>query len=76
MEMVELFWIDSTGFTGWTKSNVPETRATCHTIGFIVNETDEFITVAATYDNFTESYHSPLTIPKVAITKRWSVDLS
>ncbi len=74
-KFVEVTWIDSTGFAGWQEKQTPRTATTCRTVGFLVNENDDYITIAATYDSFTDAYHSPLTIPKVAIIERWELEL-
>lgn len=73
-----LEWVDSSSFTSrvWTDKNhvvneIPD--LTCISIGFMVKETKEFITiVGSTSPN---EYAGIMTIPKCAITKRKNIKL-
>lgn len=69
MKTVSIEWIDSTGASGWAKRDTVELGYTCATYGILVKETDDIVTVATTYDSYTDAYHGVLAIPKVAIRK-------
>jgi len=75
MKAVYLEWEDSSSYTGnlWSRREriIESTVSHCKTIGFILNETKESITVITSADGEKEGCVSgDMTIPKSAIKKR------
>lgn len=64
-------WVDSTYRSEWT-DGVPVVSV-IKTIGFVVHETSDYITVSGHWDEGNENYHGPMSIPKVAIRGIWEV---
>ena len=62
-------WLDATTKSGWHETSDCGLLK-CHTLGFLMDETDDFITVAATHVPDDSGMISSNTIPKVWITKR------
>lgn len=70
-KVIEVDWIDSSSSPGWddpTPSH-PDTM-NVKSIGFLVCEDKETITMSAHLVRSKKYCHSPMTIPKVAIIKR------
>ena len=69
-------WVDSMSDTGWKHSSqleqVEYPIARCQTIGFFVNETKEYITLALNRDLIGGNcpYGDLISIPKVAIKRK------
>ena len=67
-------WDDSVSRTGNVWVDIDEVKRTkidrCTTIGFIVKETKELITIVNSYDSQSHSVSGDMTIPKSAIRKR------
>ena len=71
-------WIDSSGADGWTHNeNLPEI-VNCFTLGFILKEDKDYMTVAGTVADFPEGINdqsnSPMCIPKISIIKIWRLN--
>jgi len=71
MMLAKIKWIDAIGDDGWTnieaiKKEVPVTH---HSIGYVANETKDFITITMSYDEKKEQYGAWLCIPKKFILK-------
>ena len=67
MKLIEVDWLDSSGMNGWTHDK-SEQNLRCKSIGYVLGETKQGITIASHF-SFNGSVNSPMTIPKVAITK-------
>jgi len=69
-KVVKVRWIDSMSDTGrWTLAEDIDMKPTeCTTFGFLVEENEEFITVAQTLGMEPEQYCQMMCIPQKAIT--------
>lgn len=61
---------------GWAPRRTTEKITEIISIGWIVAETDDYIILSAHRDDMNENDHSPMQIPKVAITKRKKVKIN
>ncbi len=64
-------WVDSTYQHGWGDS-VPGVSV-IKTLGFVIHETSDYITISAHWDEGNDNHHSPMSIPKAAIVDIWEV---
>ena len=71
MKLVEVQWLDAVGSDGWTteKSLQKETAVIHNSVGYVVQETDEHITITMSYDTEKENLGAWLLIPKPYIKK-------
>lgn len=61
-------WIDSCGTNGWTAKERSDLKfMSIKSVGFIIHEDDDSVTIASSYNP--NVCHSPITIPRAAITK-------
>lgn len=67
-KIVNVEWIDSSSTLGWGRK--PESTLKCSSIGHLVDETKQKITIAQNYDHDNGTYGQFTEIPKVAITKK------
>ena len=64
-------WIDSIGSSGWrTIDEIPLESEICTSIGWLIRETKETITLVGSKSLQTNSFNGVLTIPKIAIRKK------
>jgi len=75
MKILKIDWIDSASEHGWLSTQeIKELEgvAKCQTVGYLVKETKELISIAQ--NRSTDNTHYPfgeiITIPKVAVIKR------
>ena len=69
MKAVYLEWLDSIAIFGWQDETAhKEVMKPIKSIGWIVKEDKNSITISTSLGH--KDYHSPLTIPKVAVVKR------
>ena len=69
MKLIEVEWVDSASQDGWQfKPSRGGRVATCRTAGYLIHETKRRLVIAGSISP--EQVMSPLTIPKVAITRR------
>lgn len=69
MELVEIEWLDSAEQSGWQwKPSRGVPAAPCRTAGYLIHESKRRIVIAGSIGP--DQVMSPLTIPKVAITRR------
>ena len=69
MQLIEVEWLDSATQDGWQfKPGRGVKAAPCRTAGYLIHETKSRIVIAGSISP--EQVMSPLTIPKVAITRR------
>ena len=70
--MIYIEWIDSSSVDGWvfTEDFEPKLQ-TVESVGFIVHENEEMITISS--HRAPNLVHSPFTIPKIAIIRRYSL---
>lgn len=71
MKLVEIQWLDATGADGWTteKSLLKETPAIHNSVGYVIKETKDHITITMSFDEERESLGAWLLIPKSFIKK-------
>lgn len=78
MKTLYVEWVDSCSNASRVWKDVKHTHralAKCKTIGFVVEENAQFITIASCTDDDGHDYAGEMTIPKSAITKRRRVKL-
>ena len=68
-KMVWVKWIDSGGTSRWIDLPAAEKDEYClvETVGYLVKEDDERITVAQSFDKANNTVNALLTVPKVAV---------
>ena len=67
LEIVDIVWVDSCSYEGWvSKDTFVDLDVKCRTLGFVVAEDDNSITIAASL-SFAGNSNSPIRIPKCAI---------
>jgi hypothetical protein len=66
MKLVTVVWHDAVGADGWIdiKDLEKEVPVVHHSVGYVVKDTDEFITITMSYDEAKESLGAWLLIPK------------
>lgn len=71
MKLITVVWIDAVGADGWIteKELLNETPTTHHSVGYLIKETKEYITITMSYDEEKESLGAWLLIPKLYIKK-------
>lgn len=73
VKMIYVEWVDSSHSSGWVAAEDAIKLAgdfKCRTVGFLLVETDEHLTVVQTHTEDVKQVDGVMTIPKVAITKR------
>jgi len=71
MNLVKVDWIDSETHMGWeSAAEFMDKLNTVTTVGYLVYENEEQITIASSYDPEAEHYNSVIRIPKVCVTNR------
>jgi hypothetical protein len=66
-----LEWVDSASCRGWTEvERIDPSPKVCRSIGFLVMENKEVITIAGHFSDNPDLCNGDITIPKVAIIKR------
>jgi hypothetical protein len=71
-KIIRVQWTDAVSSQGWESMSKSYTPVNCHSAGFLIEETDKHITVAATWgedDDGSES-NNRITIPKAWIINR------
>lgn len=76
--LIVVEWVDSCGLKGghWgsTEDAKQLTPSDCRSVGWLINETDDAIVLAA---HVTPHHVSgEMCIPKVAVTKRWPIKIT
>ena len=69
-------WLDSEAVMGWAPRRTAEKINEILSVGWVVAETEDYIILSAHRDDMNENDHSPMQIPKVAITKRKKVKVN
>jgi hypothetical protein len=65
-KIAKITWLDSSQMRGWVDKDALEPIIeTVDSIGFVVKETDDFISISNSISEY--QVNSPLTIPKFAI---------
>ena len=68
MKIVVIDWVDSVRAFDWTlMEDVDEKSLDCVSVGFLLKETDEHITIAQNYGIKPEQVCNLITIPKCSI---------
>jgi hypothetical protein len=68
-KILEVDWIDSAGYPNWTSTEGTFLCAKCKTIGYLIQENEESISLAQSKDDGIGVDHI-YTIPKSVIKKR------
>lgn len=66
--IVYLEWIDAVAGVGWDEIKTKHTVCHCKAIGFLIEETDKELTIAATISE--DQCNARMTIPKAWIKRR------
>lgn len=71
-KIIYVKWEDAVGADGWTNMDYVQRQAltTIETVGFLVKETDKFLTVIHSVDEENSNSGAWMTIPKTQIKKR------
>lgn len=71
MNLVQITWIDAIGGDGWTtEKELLEQRPVIHnSVGYVVMEDDDKVTITMSYDKDRESLGAWLCIPKKYIVE-------
>ena len=72
LNAVDVVWLDSSHQNGWIQEPLPQTNLRCFTRGWLISENAREILVSAhgcvsRDDGPISQFHSPMTIPRVAI---------
>lgn len=67
MRVVHIEWIDSHTDTGWDAFTHTDAFDLCHTVGFILDETEHYIIVAHSFDPATDEWNGRISIPLCAV---------
>lgn len=67
---VYLEWLDSASAPSWNYKDEMQKPQTIVSVGWVVSEDDQAITITTSESSTGHACHSPLSIPKVAIKKR------
>ncbi len=67
--IVYVRWVDSMGGFGWLDRSdwKGEKETYCHTVGYVIADTEKNLVLAHTIDPESNNVHSPFEIPKSAI---------
>lgn len=68
MKVVEVTWVDACLESGWSKINPHPKPEVCHTVGYVVGETPDLLSLAGTVSD--DEANGVMTIPKAWIRKR------
>ncbi len=75
MKIVEVKWLDAIGDGCWCSYTHHEDLANeIHTIGFLVSENDDSITVSAHLSGL-DTCDNPMRIPRVSIVEYYEIEL-
>lgn len=75
--LVYVEWIDSEMVEGWQPvEDVSPEFESVHTIGWLVAENDQGVTIAAHLDETGKRTCDVMRIPHVAILRRWAVEFT
>ena len=69
MKLVKIVWIDAIGQDGWTSINEveKETPVFHNSVGYLVKETEGFVTITMSYSDDIDNLGAWVVIPKVMI---------
>lgn len=73
MKVIYFEWIDAVAGAGWDELKSKHSCDHCSTIGFLVEENDNEITVAATISD--KQCNARMTVPKAWIKKRKTIKI-
>lgn len=74
MKAERITWLDSNTHDGWHDPSLQEYKPiTCTTVGFVVDEGDAHVSLAASYES-AEQVAQVMTIPKAIIQERVSLN--
>lgn len=69
MKVIYIEWLDSSSTHGWQK-NIPNSTLKCTSVGYLIDETREKLTMAMSHDVDNNNYCQFMEIPKRVITKK------
>jgi hypothetical protein len=73
--IIAVEWIDAVSNSGWEPIDKQEPPHTCTTVGFLVFENQEYLTIAATFGEPPAETNNRISIPKGWIKNRWKITL-
>ncbi|RTL05271.1 hypothetical protein EKK58_08410 [Candidatus Dependentiae bacterium] len=77
LNAIYVVWNDAVSYDSWTSlEDISAELAEIHTLGFIVSETPEVLSVALNFDVDNESVSCMINIPKQWIVSRKSITLA
>ena len=75
-KIVMVDWEDSTGGGHWTfLSDQTFKTILVRSVGYLLDETDEHLTISCSVGDDGEQAHSPMTIPKRCIVRHWEITI-
>ena len=72
-EITFIEWVDATYGSGWESIDAHQPIATIWSVGMVVDETDDYVTIAASVDEDMEMSNGVMTIPTSAIVTRYEL---
>lgn len=69
MKCVHVAWVDSQTDNGWDGFEPSDKLDLCHTVAFLVAETEHYVVVAHSYDPATDEWNGRMSIPICAIVE-------
>lgn len=67
MKVIHVEWIDSYAEIGWEPANLNEHQHVTHSVGILMNEGENYLVVANSYDPTTDEWNGRISIPNVSI---------
>lgn len=64
--LIHIQWIDSCSEIGWEEYSEPAEQIT-HTMGILINETNNYVIIAHSFDPSTNEWNGRICIPNCAI---------
>lgn len=74
-KVVHIQWVDAVGQLGWMKTEHVAPIPLCNTVGYLIGENKDMLTVSATTCDVLDNFSGCITIPKKMIKKRRMVKL-
>lgn len=63
-------WIDSSSYSGWRKAEHRDVPRRCQALGFLIDETDEAVTLCLNRTTDNSHFGERVVIPKALISQR------
>ena len=77
MKWVYAKWVDSSGRSGWQQIDTAhaEHSLECESLGFLIKESDDRITISAHLFPAINNCNDTITIPRVALVEFYEIEL-